>query len=250
MKKYSKLFLSILILATGVSAEAQHVRDTTWRRNIIKLDLTSHLLYRNAMVLSYERVVKDNQSWSISGGLIELPPLRSLTSAKVIKNTGASGFKMSGDYRFYLKRENKYRAPRGAYVGPYFTVLNFRNERNLEVDNNGLKEYAQLSSTIGVVNIGFQLGYQFIINNRWTLDMVFVGPSVSNYRAKLTLDGSYTFDPADVQNEVIEGLIGRFPALGDLLTDHEITSSGKINTWAWGYRYQFMVGYHFGRKKK
>jgi hypothetical protein len=149
-----------------------------------------------------------------------------------------------------LRKENKYSAPRGVYLGPYLTYLSFKNGRTISVDNEGTIEEAVLDSKLGVLNIGVQLGYQFVLNNRWTIDLIFVGPSVSNYYAKFDLDGNYTFDPEDVQNEILAELIDRFPALEDLLTDKEVDSNGKVNSWAYGFRYQLLIGYHFGRKSK
>lgn len=225
--------------------------DTSFRRNTFKIDLTSHWLYRNALVFSYERVTKPNQSFAISGGLQEFPHIGSFgSSIDVDKEKDATGYKFGGEYRFYLKKENKYSAPRGVYLGPYFTYLSFKNGRTIKVDNEGTIEEATLDTKLGVLNIGVQLGYQFVLNNRWTIDLIFVGPSVSNYRATLKLEGNYTFDPEDIQNEILAEFIDRFPALGDLLTDKEVESNGKVNSWAYGYRYQFLIGYHFGRKKK
>jgi hypothetical protein len=42
----------------------------------------------------------------------------------------------------------------------------------------------------------------------------------------------------------------RFPAFKELVNEGEFASKGKVSTWAYGYRYQFQIGYHFGRKKK
>ncbi|HEX5170333.1 MAG TPA: DUF3575 domain-containing protein [Cyclobacteriaceae bacterium] len=225
--------------------------DTTLRRNTIKLDLTSHWLYRNALVFSYERVTKPNQSFAISGGYQQFPSIGSFgDNIDVEKEKDATGYKFGGEYRFYLEKENKYGAPRGVYIGPYATYLSFKNGRTISVDNEGTIEQADLDTKLSVFNIGVQLGYQFVLNNRWTIDLIFVGPSVSNYNVKFTLDGNYTFDPDEVENEILADLIDRFPGLSDLLTDKEVKSNGKVNSWAYGYRYQFLIGYHFGRSKK
>ena len=140
-------------------------------------------------------------------------------------------------------------APRGVYIGPYFSFLGFNNERTLEIDNNGTPEQAILDAKLNIVNIGFQLGYQFVLNNRWTIDLVFVGPSVSHYRYKLNLGGNYTFDKEDIENEIILDLIDRFPLLEDVISDKEATESGGLDSWSFGYRYQLQIGYHFGRKR-
>jgi Protein of unknown function (DUF3575) len=242
--------LGLTILATW-SIQAQKSADSTvQRRNTIKLDITSYWLYRNALNFTYERVTKPNQSFSITAGYQEFPRSSTLGSRIAVKEDNKKdGLKFGGEYRFYLAKENKYRAPHGVYIGPYFTLHQFRNERTIEVDNNGTPEEAILNTKFNIVNIGVQLGYQFVINNRWAIDLVFVGPSVSNYRFKATLDGNFTFDTEDIQNEIILDLIDRFPMLEEVINEKEASTTGKLDVWSYGYRYQLQVGYHFGRKK-
>lgn len=255
-KRHSKrkflLLLCVILSGSSILLYAQNPADTIARRNTVKMDITSYWLYRNAFILSYERVVKPNQTFVVTGGYQNLPPLASMDSLKITNNTKASGFKLGAEYRFYLKKENKYNAPHGVYVGPYLSYHNFSNTRTIEVNNNGEIETADLNAKINILNPGVQIGYQFVINDRWTIDLVFIGPSVSKYRAEVNLDGNFSFDADDITNEYVQALIDRFPGLANLINDDEFSTNGKINMWAYGYRYQFHVGYHFGRigKKK
>jgi hypothetical protein len=242
-----------LFISTVLTTNAQKARDTTQRKNTIKLDLTSHWLYSNALTFSYERVTKNKpfQTWGITAGLQEFPSLGGDFGGVTVKRDyNASGLKLGGEYRFYLKKENKYGAPRGVYLGPYTTFHNYSNSRSIEVDNDGTPENANLKTDLNVLNIGVQLGYQFVLNNRWTIDLVFVGPSISNYRFKANLDGNFTFDPDEITNEVLLALMDKYPGFSDLIQEGDFVSQGKFNKWAYGYRYQLQVGYHFGRKKK
>jgi outer membrane autotransporter protein len=245
--------VGFLFSVAGLTSYAQTTRDTTQRRNTIKLDITSHWLFQNAFMFSYERVTKNKpyQTWGITAGVQQFPSLGGdLGGVKVKREYDASGIKLGGEYRFYLMKENKYKAPRGVYLGPYTTFHNYSNARSIEVDNDGTLESANLKTDLNVTNIGVQLGYQFVLNNRWTIDMVFVGPSISNYRFKANVDGNFTFDPDDITNEVLLALMDKYPGFSELINEGELVSKGKINTWAYGYRYQLQIGYHFGRKKK
>ena len=239
-----------LLITTVLSAHAQQSSDTVIRKNTIKLDLTSYWLYRNALNFTYERITKLNQSFSVTAGYQQFPHSSSLGSGiAVTEDNKKSGFKFGGEYRFYLAKENKFKAPHGVYIGPYLAYHQFNNERTIEVDNNGTFEEAILNTKINILNVGFQLGYQFLINNRWVIDLTFVGPAISNYRFKATLDGNYTFSTEDIQNEIILDLIDRFPLLEDVINEREAISGGKFDVWGYGYRYQLQVGYHFGRSK-
>jgi hypothetical protein len=239
----------MLFLATILSAQdSTHVVQ---RKNTIKLDLTSYYLYRNALSISYERITKPNQSFAITAGYQEFPRTGSLgDSIRVRENRDAAGFKIGGEYRFYLKKENKYRAPRGIYIGPYVAYHFFKNDRVIEVTNDGVPETASLNSKLTIFNVGFQLGYQFVIKNRWTIDLVLIGPAISNYKYTLGIGGNYTFDVEDVENEIVRDLIDKFPLLEEAIDENEASTGGRLDAWSYGYRYQLLIGYHFGRKKK
>lgn len=234
----------------ALSVQSQKSADSLTRKNTIKLDLTSYWLYRNALSFSYERITKPNQSFSITAGYQEFPHTSSLGSRIAVREENEkNGLKFGAEYRFYLAKENKFRAPHGVYIGPYFAFHRFTNERLIEVDNNGTPEEANLKTNLSILNIGFQMGYQFVIKDRWTVDLIFIGPSISNYRFKLKLDGTYTFDTEDIQNEIILDIIDRFPMLGEAIDEEEAVSKGKLDVWSYGWRYQLHVGYRFGKKK-
>lgn len=241
-----KNFLVVCLFLMAFSVYGQKSDSTLSRQNTIKVDLTSYFLYRNAIVFSYERVVKPQQSLGITLGYETFP---SISQSILKKEENKNGYKFGLEYRFYLAKENKYAAPRGVYIGPYYSSHGFSTERFLEVENDGVTEEGTLNSQLRVHNFGAQLGYQFVFNDRWTIDLVLVGPSFSNYRAKFKMDGDFTFDPEDIQNEFILELIDQFPILEDVLSGEEVNSSGKVDTWAMGYRYQFLVGYRFGHRK-
>ena len=246
-----KIALIVILISNVENVIGQDI--TQLRRNTIKIDLTSNLLFRNAFNLSYERVRRPNQTYAITLGYHEFPKLSSLGNA--IQTTDDSekrtGFKVGGEYRFYLKKENKYQAPHGVYIGPYASYLHFDNERDLRITaDDGTVHDAFFKSNINVLNIGFQAGYQFVINDRFTIDLAFFGPSISRYSAKFNLDSDFNVDEEhEYKNEMLQALVDRFPLLDDLIKDKEVDTSGKMDTWSLGYRYQILVGSRFGHKK-
>lgn len=248
-----KAILLILGLLQSVVTLGQDTEpETPNRKNTIKLDLTSHWLYRQAWVVSYERVINNKRSWQVTVGYQQFPPVNRFGAiAAVTRNVNAQGLKLAGEYRFYLAKENKFAAPHGLYLGPYFSLNNFSNKRDIQVNTSSGLESASLDTRFDIINLGIQLGYQFVFNDRWTVDLSFMGPSISNYRAQMDLSGGpFSFNPDDVTNEIIKDLIGRFPGLSDFLSGGTVVKNGKVDTWAYGYRYQIQVGYRFGGKKK
>ena len=247
-------FASIAALLVSVSLSVFGQKsDSSHRLNIIKIDLTSNFIYSEAFILSYERVVKPYQSFVINLGSEKFPSIRTFGDhVKVKDDRKRAGVKVGAEYRFYLKKENRHHAPRGVYLGPYVSYHNFHNDRLLTYQSDdGSTVDATFDSKINVLNVGAQLGYQFVIGNRWVIDLMFIGPSVSRYSAKLNLDGDFSEVELDeAQKEIVDKLVGRFPLLGDVLDEGSVTVKGSNSAWAAGWRYQFQVGYHFGRKRK
>lgn len=220
--------------------------------NNVKVNVSSWLLYNKAFVLSYERTINAHQTAAVTGGYMELPQLLNvnLKDIDIRKNVSQSGYMFGGEYRFYLARENKYAPPHGLYIGPYVTYYHFDNKRNLSVrDSAGNPLDLTLKTSISNFNIGFELGYQFILAKRISLDFILIGPSIANYTAKFKLDGNIDPESAQFYNqELAEALINRFPLLNKLFENKEVDVQGNGNVWAPGFRYAIFVGYTFGRR--
>jgi hypothetical protein len=248
-KKRRAVSLFFLLVAVMTSASCLAQSDSlVHRRNTVKYLLLNGLTFPNAGALSYERVTKPNQSFAITVGYVEFPKLGSFGSGiHVESDKRNSGYMVGVEYRFYLKKENKDRAPHGVFVGPYTNLFHFQNERI--ISNTDGTSQATLNSKITAFNMGAQAGYQFIIGNRWAIDMVFAGPAIARYGLDLNLEGDFDAEDA-LENELVEALADRFPLIKDLITDQAVSVRGKKSSWSAGFRYQINVGYHFGRMKK
>lgn len=228
-------------------ATAQEDTPVTLKKNVVKFVVTTNVFYDNAVVLGYERVVRPSQSLNLVAGVISLPALFSReASMRVDRNNSASGFTAAADYRFYLKKENRYAPPRGVYLAPFASYYRFRNDIELRSSSSATATTARLKSEMAFLNIGVQIGYQFVVKDRFTIDFIFFGPSITNYSMDLDLDGDFTVDE---ENQVVKEILARLPLLDRLIDDHSVTVDGTTSTWAPGYRFTCMIGYNFGRKK-
>jgi hypothetical protein len=244
------LFSLFFISAFCLKSFSQVPDPVAYRKNAIRMEVTSALLYRNAFVFSYERMIKQNQSIILTAGYQELSGLSGYEdSIKAINKGSNTGYKLGAEYRFYLAKENKYASPHGLYVGPYISTTGFNNSTNVTINSNGLIESGTIKSNIRIVNIGFEMGYQFALSNRWNLDMVFAGPSVSSYDIKTKLNGNFSFDPSNIQNETFQKIMNKFPGMKNLFENETVGSSGRLNKWGAGFRYQINIAYRFGNKK-
>ena len=134
-----KQILSILILSISlflVKKTMGQQPDSLGYRNIIKYNFTAPMLWGDKnYIFEYERILSSNRSMSIGLGYRTFPKLVSIgksDSALIVRNhENKGGITATIDYRFYLKKENKYLAPRGVYLSPYVNYFNNKFENTL-----------------------------------------------------------------------------------------------------------------------
>ena len=247
----------ILCLATmpimGVYAQ-DYKSDSAWkhsRKNIIRYNVSSALLYGfdKAVIFGYERMLKPNQSISLNMGTVALPKLTtigtdSVTFNKDVKN---SGFNTSLDYRFYLSKLNKYNAPRGVYIGPWYSYNRFSRENKWDLlqSNSGTKSVTA-NTDLNIHSFGFQLGYQFVFWDRMTLDLVMIGPGMGLYKVNAKFDSNLTTEEREQLQEVLtDALENKFPGMDFVFDGKELDANGALNVTSLGYRYIVHIGFRF-----
>jgi hypothetical protein len=67
-------------------------------------------------------------------------------------------------------------APRGAYIGPYYSYNNFTRDNQWQYTKGTGNRYVNTHTTLNINTIGFQFGYQLILWKRLALDFALVGP--------------------------------------------------------------------------
>lgn len=217
-------------------------------KNIVRYNLSGPLLFGfdRYVILGYERVIKKNQSFSINIGQASLPKLVSIStdSFNVEKDKKSTGFNFSVDYRFYLSKENRYLAPHGLYIGPYYSFNKFNRETRWDFKSSN--DYVDTRSNFTINTVGFELGYQFILWKRLALDLVMFGPGfgIYNYKAKFESNIS-----AESKEQLLDGLeqllTQKFPGMNFVFSDQEFDANGIMKTNTIGYRYMVHIGFNF-----
>jgi hypothetical protein len=249
---------SIIVIVMIVVSQSGfgQIRDTAVKYvnehpNIVKFSISSWLLYPNSFHVGYERVLNENHSIYIFGGYNEFPIKLNLG----IQNTNftnarnKTGYSIGAEFRFYLPKENKYSGPHGIYLAPYISYYSFSSDNTLtHTDSSGNKTFAGLAMNIALLNVGFELGYQFVISKRFIIDAEMFGPSFTYYSFKANINGNIA---GSTQNEtlqaVLDALKAKFPLLSDLSSSKQIYSSGSATEKfpAIGFRYAVSIGYRF-----
>jgi hypothetical protein len=250
-RKFISLPLLLVLLSTvNISmAQSDSLKQKSYK-NIIRYNLSGALVFGfdKYIVFGYERVIKPNQSFSINVGGVSLPKLISINtdSFTVQKDKKSSGINVSVDYRFYLSKENKYSAPRGAYIGPYYSYNKFTRDNDWLYSKTSGNRYVTTNSTFNINTIGFEFGYQLILWKKFALDFVLVGPGYGFYDYKVKFDGNLTAENKEQLLDALEQLLTqKFPGMNYVFADKEINGNGVLKANTLGYRYIIHIGFAF-----
>ena len=223
---------------------------TPYHLNVIKFNPTPMMLFdelRN-ITFSYERLIKKNKSVSLQLGYLVVPQVLNdtLFNSFLLNKDTRHGINLAVDYRIYPFSRNRRPAPDGLYYGAYLSFLGTSSECRGHLINAPEEDNILLNARMNMINLGFELGYQFIFSKKFSIDLLMFGPSLSGYWGNLDLTGNLNSELGNkVDEELAAKLKERFPALGYLFTDEDATfSTSKIVVSSW-FRYSVQLGYHF-----
>ena len=199
-------------------------------------------------VIGYERVVKENQTFSVGVGRFAFPKFSLLNtdSLKMNKDYKDKGLNLSFDYRFYLFKLNKFNAPRGIYIGPFYSYNYFQRTNTWQLNTINFAGDATTKLEMNMHSIGFQLGYQFVFWNRVSLDLILVGPSMWFFNLKANV--TTTLSPEDESllfEQINDALNEKFPGSDLVIDGGSFKKTGSFRTNTFGYRYMFNIGFRF-----
>lgn len=166
-------FLSLLcvcIMSLTVSGQ-EEMKNEKQYKNVVRLNITNPLIFGDrSLVLGYERVLNDRKSFSINFGVSELPEFKlfnpgedSTGQAVLTKNSAGRGFNTTGDFRFYLKAENKYAAPHGIYLAPYLSYASMGRKNTWSINTATFTGDVITDFNLSFLAVGGELGYQFVL---------------------------------------------------------------------------------------
>jgi hypothetical protein len=222
-------------------------------KNTIRYNITNPVLFgEGAIIFGYERTLNNRQSISINIGRAVLPGLSILNIDTITpditlnKSSTEKGFNGSVDYRFYLTKLNAYDAPRGVYIGPFYSFNFFERENTWTLNTESFQGDVVTDFKINMHTIGFELGYQFVFWKRLALDLILIGPGVARYAIKTDL--STTLEPddeAELFQKINDALADKIPGYSFVIDDQEYKRTGRVNTTSLGFRYMIHLGFRF-----
>jgi hypothetical protein len=220
-------------------------------KNTVRFNATNPVIFGGrSIIFGYERILNKNHSFSINAGRAGFPKLR-LRDADSLKTHGGEdqkGLHISADFRFYLSKQNKYGIPRGVYIGPYysFNYVEQKNSWTIRSTDGGNPQTVETKTNFAATTIGFELGYQFVLWERISLDMILAGPGLGFYKLETVLSNDLSqADETKFYNTLDQALSDRFPGYAILTDSEEYVKKGTVSKTAFGFRYMIMLGYRF-----
>src|SRR5580704_11171430 len=110
IKIYSVMLVTLLVsIHTKAQQDSTYIKHEKELKNIVKLNITSWILYSNGVQLAYERMLSKHTSVTLFGGYINFPMPSVIDNSPLSfdKNKVKSGFIIGSEFRFYLSKENK-----------------------------------------------------------------------------------------------------------------------------------------------
>jgi hypothetical protein len=220
-------------------------------KNTLRFNVTNPLIFgERSLVFGYERLTGKHQSFSINVGEASLPNLFSVNMdnslVQIKRNATSTGFHVSGDYRFYLQKENKFNAPRGVYFGPYLAYNGFERKNNWTLNTPNFNGELNTVLNFDVMSGGVELGYQFVLWNRLAIDCIFIGPGLSYYHTSVSIDEPIVKqDQSAVLGEIHDALSSKIPGFNSIIDKGKFETNGSTNTTSFGYRFIVHLGFRF-----
>jgi len=242
------LFLIPFTLLAGKNDSVSSPRQP-YHKNVIKFNPTPMLLWSNKNVtFSYERILYPKQSIAITVGYLEFPSLFTDTIGSLLAITSREkyGINLALEYRFYLGKRNSRPIPDGVYLAPYASFYGYHFKNNVDLMHTVLDSAGAVEGNFYIFNVGVELGYQFVLWKRLTLDFVVIGPAISYYGGRVDITGNMNLEQlqeinADLYNKLKE----KYPLIGDFVVNKSFKQDGKLDLFSVGFRYLVQIGFHF-----
>lgn len=245
-------FLFACVLNKPLVAQDEIKKEKSFK-NTVRYNVTNTLIFGGkTLIFGYERTLGKHQSVTINAGQLSLPKLSIIknsvsdTTIKIQSNTSEKGYNISIDYRFYLSKENKYNAPRGVYLAPYFSYNFFERENTWTLNTTNFQGDVTTDFKLAISSFGGELGYQFILWKRVAIDLILIGPGLANYSIKTKLSTTLgAEDQAALFQKINDALADKIPGYSLVIDDAEFETSGNTSTTNFGFRYMIHVGFRF-----
>ena len=184
---YMKKFLLFVFISGFVFwAKAQDQSSNgNEPRNVVKF--LPFTLPFNSLSFEYERMINAKNSLILDLGFPDKKSIMGkfgIATNSDLKSAEIGSSLVRGAYRHYTGKQN---FPKGFYIEPYLKYQHFTGDARVEgVDDFGVTYAGTSEIKLHTLNMGCQLGIQFLIAKRVSLDFYFLGFEGGLLNGKIT----------------------------------------------------------------
>ena len=212
------LILSFFIFKGVISQDITGVEKTKQGRKDIKypniIKINSLALAFSNISLVYESGIMPRLSAGVGLGYKYAgfePKLFTVNNSRIGADIGQiQGFSISPEVKYYIKTCDP-GLLEGFYVGLYFRYTHYSSDVKFgyEPENKPI-EYNNSDVALNEYGVGFQLGYQLMIKERFSIDFLLFGPRYSSYHLGYEFDQTPSQEFLDDLSEHLNEIVDRF----------------------------------------
>jgi hypothetical protein len=225
MKK-SLIFIALCGFTLVGSAQNQD-STTLERKNVVKF-LPVNIPFQS-ISFEFERMINGKNSWILGVGLPNQASVigkYGYTPGPDLKTAEFGTMHIRAAYRHYTGKRN---LPKGFYLEPYLKYQKIKG--NASVESTDILDLYKGSVDVNfhTMNMGFQMGAQFLISKRVSVDLYFLGLEAGLLSGNLTALSDQLADAENLKAN-IEDAINELPSfIGKKLTVTQSADKKQIN---------------------
>lgn len=181
MKKLFTLFVFIQLSFFSMAQSLDSI--PTIRKNVVKF-LPVNLPFQTVS-FEYERMISAKNSFSLGIGIPNKKSVKGkysiIDNIDHLKSAELSTFHVRAAFRHYTGKSG---LPKGFYLEPYLKYQKISGQIDVEGSENGYSFFESHNADFYTKNFGIQLGTQFLIAKRVSLDIYFLGIEVGQLSGK------------------------------------------------------------------
>lgn len=193
------------------------------RKNVVKF-LPVNIPFQS-ISFEYERMINAKNSVTLGIGLPNQKSLigkYGIDASSDLKALELGTMHIRAAYRHYT---GKRMLPKGFYIESYLKYQNIKGTASILGTDEQNKPYTGvLDVNLNTMNLGFQLGTQFLIAKRVTLDFYFLGLEAGLLSGNVTATSAKITDADNIKSDVDNAIADLPSFIGDKLT---VTQSGN-----------------------
>ncbi|MCX6238598.1 MAG: hypothetical protein NTY07_13730 [Bacteroidia bacterium] len=240
MKKllFFVFFVALVSLAFAKDKDSTRLE----RKNVIKF-LPANIPLQS-LSFEYERMINGKNSFTLGVGLPQQQSLigkYGIKGDKDLKSAELGTMHIRAAYRHYGGQSM---LPRGFYIEPYLKYQKITGNAGIKSTSTTKPFEGTLDLNLNTMNFGFQLGAQFLIAKRVSLDFYFLGLEAGLLSGNVTVISESLADPnaANLKANIDDAIADLPSFIGDKLTVTQSSDKKTIGVKASSVPYPWLRG--------